>query len=453
MNKADPAIQLTAEDQEDLRALCQQIQDGKCILILGPGASIQREGNEDVPVNVLLARALSRDPEVAATPDLNCDDLRHVAQIFFGRKRKLAVLQNRVADFFKERASDTTPFHTDIAALPFRTCITTTPDDFLFNAMIQVGKTPNRQFYNFRKATEVQLAEPTIDRPLIYHLYGYREDPTSLVITQNDLIDFLVSIIRGERQLPPRILAQMSDPETTCLFVDVGFKNWYVRVLLRALKLDEHREVSLALEDPEFFAQATQHQTMVYFSASKTIQFRQISLPAFAAALRSMYEASFGAQPKPEPEPSPGSPRVFLSYAGEDKDKADQLRQLLNAAGISVWQDKQNLRAGDNWYRQLEQVIMKQVDYFVVIQTPAMVKQTEGYFYDEIKKAKQRKDIMSEASRFILPILLDGVAPLPELESLHCIPLDLNKGIDKLIISIMEDWQRRANKPPEATKA
>ena len=52
------------------------------------------------------------------------------------------------------------------------------------------------------------------------------------------------------------------------------------------------REMSIALEIPEFFLAVTQqHQTAVYFTASRTIQFRQDSLNEFATNLQATYES------------------------------------------------------------------------------------------------------------------------------------------------------------------
>src|SRR5215510_1519042 len=141
---------------------------------------------------------------------------------------------------------------------------------------------------------------------------------------------------------------------------------------------------SLALEAPEFFAQLQQHQTTVYFTASRTIQFRQDSLNEFAKNLRATYNSLMQARPEPVGTLPTEAPRVFLSYASEDHELVEQLAERLQTAGIVIWQDKQSLRVGDNWYRVLVQVLHKQVDYVVVVQTPAMVRRLEGSFYMEI---------------------------------------------------------------------
>jgi hypothetical protein len=413
------------------------------VLVLGPGASTDLIAGQEVPLSVTLARELATDERVGGTQDLDRDDLRHVSQVIYELDRRLTVLQDSVIEYYTGFHLKTTEFHKNIAALPFRLCLTSTPDDFLYNALRDADKSPTRQFYNFRRPRSIQLPEPTVDRPLVYSLYGHPDEPDSLVITENDLVDFLVSVIRNEPPLPPRILGQLSRSETTCLFVDLGFKNWYLRVLLRTLQLYGHQEMSIALENPEFFAQSHQHQTTVYFTASKTIQFRQDSLNEFAQNLRATYYALTQTRQEQAVALPADAPRVFLSYASEDLELVEQLAAQLQSAGIVIWQDKQSLRAGDNWYRVLMQVLNKQVDYVVVVQTPTMVRRLEGYFYMEITEALKRQERIKEGVRFVFPVSTGNVETLAMLEHLHCVRVDTAEGITTLVRSLLEDWKQR----------
>ncbi len=44
---------------------------------------------------------------------------------------------------------------------------------------------------------------------------------------------------------------------------------------------------------------------------------------------------------------------VFLSYASEDAPAAQRIAERLRAAGIEVWFDREELRGGDAWDRQI----------------------------------------------------------------------------------------------------
>lgn len=434
-------------DEPRLRALSRRIQAGNCVLALGPGASTYRPDSREAPLTVLLAEELSADPRLSSVPGLNCEDLRHVAQALLEKEPDSSLLQDQVVEFYKRFSGRTTGFHENIAALPFRLCVTTTPDDFLYTAFLQAGKSPIRHFYNFRRSHPLPTLEASVQRPLIYHLYGYSSEPDSLVLTENDLIDFLVRVVRNEPPLPAFIRATLCKAETTCLFVDLGFKNWYLRVLLQALQLYGHSDMSVALEQAEFFAQSLQHQTTVYFSGPKTmsIHFRQDSLAEFAANLRTAYTTVYPETGQPEPQQPPsGAPCVFLSYASEDRPVVDHLAERLEFRGLAVWQDHKRLRAGDNWERALMYVLNKQVDYVVVVQTPAMTGRVEGVFYTEIGEALKRQKGMRAGARFVFPVRHGIGTVLPELKDLHSISVDTEEGVEALALSINEDWQRRS---------
>jgi hypothetical protein len=427
-----------------MEALASRIEAGNCVLVLGPGSSIDSGPGGDSPIDQRFARTLGESLNLtrAERRDLNPDDLRLVSQLWQEKNKNSAYLQRQLERFYRQFAGHTTVFHRNIAALPFRLLITTTPDDFMFDALAEVGKKPVRDFYNFRKARPAGRYSVGVNSPLVYHLYGHPEDPSSLVITENDLIDFLTSVVRKDPPLPGQIAEPLSRVDSTCLFVDLGFKNWYLRVLMKSLDLFGHTDKSFALERPEFFSQSRQHQTIAYFSGTNTMDFHQEGLKEFAERLREAY-TSIGSAAPPDRQPAPDAPVVFLSYASEDRDLVERLAQDLKTHGIAVWQDKQNLRAGDNWERMLMQVIQKQVDYVVAVQAPGMAARLEGVFYQEIDEALKRQTRFGDGIRFLIPIHVNEADLVPTLAHLHSISIAADGGANDLIRSIVEDWTIR----------
>jgi TIR domain len=64
-------------------------------------------------------------------------------------------------------------------------------------------------------------------------------------------------------------------------------------------------------------------------------------------------------------------PRVFVSYARRDGAAiAADLRQRLEAAGVSLWQDLVAMEGGQDWWRQIQHAVDK-AEYLVLILTPA----------------------------------------------------------------------------------
>jgi nucleotide-binding universal stress UspA family protein len=52
-----------------------------------------------------------------------------------------------------------------------------------------------------------------------------------------------------------------------------------------------------------------------------------------------------------------GGPLLFLSHAGADTEATRRLKARLEAAGLRVWFDKNDLRAGEPWQDQLAEAI------------------------------------------------------------------------------------------------
>src|SRR5271169_1158101 len=151
--------------QLNIKVLARSVQSGKCILVLGRGAStyINEEGCE-TPIHLKLARQLwerLRDRK----EDIDPDDLRNVSQVLYDQTGEQTGLQVEVGDFYNQFAEATTELHRNIAALPFQLCLTTSADDFLFNAFQEAGKKPVREYYDFRTSRDVSINAPSAQSP------------------------------------------------------------------------------------------------------------------------------------------------------------------------------------------------------------------------------------------------------------------------------------------------
>jgi len=158
-----------------------------------------------------------------------------------------------------------------------------------------------------------------------------------------------------------------------------------------------------------------------------------------------MYQAQGGTKPAPAAEPAAGTdaPRAFLCYASEDVEAVTRLSERLEAAGIGVWRDKQNLRGGDDWDRVLVHVIEKQVHYVIVAQSTTMDRRGEGYFYKEIAVARERQRRMRQGRIFVLPLQIESCEGLDELKDLHQMSVATEDDFGKLVQAIREDWSKQ----------
>jgi hypothetical protein len=93
-------------------------------------------------------------------------------------------------------------------------------------------------FYN-KKVNPGPLNPPTGDHPLIYNLFGSIEEEQSIILTHDDLYDFLFAIL-GDHRLPAE-LQNILVKSANYLFLGFSFEKWYMQLLLRLLNLHDER--------------------------------------------------------------------------------------------------------------------------------------------------------------------------------------------------------------------
>jgi hypothetical protein len=416
------------------------------VLLLGPDIIYDPHDPNHTPLAAKLIRTLADelgDREIASS----IDNLAHVAQLFQIEKRDRIDLEFAVEDFYRDYEGQTTEAHLKLAELPFSLCIDITHAGFMEKAYDQVGKSPIRDFYSFRQPKSPSPIKGTPERPLIYKLFGSLEELASLVITENDLLDFLVNVSKSAPPLPSDLTSRLRNPQTSFLFLGFGFHNWHFRILLHELQAEnERRNVSIALEDSAFFNHPDQQRMRLLYDKEHRLEFYHAPWLEFATELSQRFQTAIQ-QRRPDTGQQSAAmappPTVFLCHCSEDADDMEAIGARLQQSGINIWLDRQNLRGGDRWDQIMRKVIGEQVDYFIVLETPAMQGRRESYFYREINAALQRQEGFSWGTKFIFPVQLFPCPPLVELLDFQRADLTQPDGLQHLVDAILDDWRRR----------
>ena len=446
---------------EECAGLVQKIDAGECVLVLGPRVALPEAICKDGCT--AIADHLSRKLLTKVGEMDKAISLREVLELF-ERREGAASLRSSYRSFFASLDAHTTQLHRDLASLPFQLVVMATPDRMMFNAM---RDTPGKQaviegYYDYGNAAAGAglRVMPTWNRPIVYSLFGRHDHPESMVLTDKNLLDYLVHLTRESPALPDPVRATLRMPSTLFLFVGFGFSNWWLRLLLKVLCITgvENRELSLALEDPESFAASTTFENRGFF-ASAGIYIHSGNWNALAAELAERYRkirpseaAALASAPSASTSPvesdvatSGDAPLVFLSYASEDRDFVDLLRRGLEENGVSVFQDSQGLRAGNFWRDKLADYINR-VDYFLFIQTPKMDERGEGVFNEELKTAIKRTANFPGGREFLVHVVVGDCQPREEAElaATHQFRYDAStNGVDKLAAAILESFAAR----------
>jgi hypothetical protein len=129
-----------------------------------------------------------------------------------------------------------------LAAMPLPIYVTTCYHDFLEVALRERGgKDPQTEvcvWHDGLRSLPSIFAhnpdyEPTPERPLVYHLHGFDAYPESLVLTEDDYLDFLTNISKDNRAIHPRVRQALTDSS----LVMIGYhpQDWDFRVIFRGL--------------------------------------------------------------------------------------------------------------------------------------------------------------------------------------------------------------------------
>jgi hypothetical protein len=139
-----------------------------------------------------------------------------------------------------------------LADLPFRTYITTTPDELLVRALRgrmfgredkRALRRPRADFCRWHDALRSSSLPttfeadphyvPSAEEPFVFSLYGQIAVAESLVLTEDDHFDLLVSTARHPWLIPPPV--QRALRGGPLLFLGHPLSDWNFRVLLRSL--------------------------------------------------------------------------------------------------------------------------------------------------------------------------------------------------------------------------
>lgn len=428
----------------DWTSLVKSIELHNCILMLGPDATAGTYRGEYLPAHVALATYVKEQ----LGPDFDHLDPTQpssVAQAAIANEDPIT-LQAWVGDFYEREFEGDFEVIRELAELPFEWIINTSPGFSAQSVFEEINPNTYSDYYDRTGPVRDSLPEPSPTAPIVYHLYGSLEQPASLILTMEDRLDFLVSIVSGNPPLPGRLTAALADPRRTFLFAGFDLSQWQFRMFLHVLSRDaRRRNKSFAFElDPARIDQ----ETVDFFKSSHRIHFVTGDIRDFAHDLRGRVRSE---QPEPEPdEPPPlpsDAPLVFLCHANADKDVAERLARHLQSNGIDTWLDKHNLRAGDVWDDRIKDLITQQVDYVVVLQSAGLKEREVGYVNREIKLALERQDLHRYGG-FVIPVIVDSITNmLPQFAGMHAPDVSRPEGITELVRTIKRDQHRGAQRP------
>jgi hypothetical protein len=222
--------------EDDWDTLLRRIDAKECTPFIGAGASAGT-----VPLASELAKRWATEFEFPLRDSTN---LEQVAQFLDIKRRDAMFPKELLRDLLRKTTSPdfSEPFepHRMLADLELPIYVTTNYDGFMSLALESRGLTPSLKVCAWNelireKPAAILDGEPDPRHPLVYHLHGHYEVPESMVLTEDDYLEFLVRLNRdaSDRLLPPVIRTALA--ESSLLFVGYSLSDWNFRVLFRGL--------------------------------------------------------------------------------------------------------------------------------------------------------------------------------------------------------------------------
>ena len=232
----------TLEDEE-WDTLLKAIQAEKCTPFLGAGAC-----KGILPLGSEIAQDWAKNYKY---PLEDCYDLVRVAQ-FLAVERDPMFPKDEMVKLFIDHAvpdfNNPDEPHRVLADLHLPIYMTTNYCDIMLLALKSRGKDPKRELCHWNQDVnkyDVSIFQsdfkPSPEKPVIFHLHGHHEMAESLVLTEDDYLDFLVNNARDGDMLPHWIQRALSG--TSLLFLGYRMADLSFRVLFRGFVTSRERSL------------------------------------------------------------------------------------------------------------------------------------------------------------------------------------------------------------------
>ena len=219
------------------------VRDRKSILFLGAGAHapppedslFAYPAEQRPPIGAALSRDLARACDLAERyPKEDLGNLQRVA-LFFEIERSRRQLVDAVRDAVQvgKRPS---PMLRALAELDFPLVITTNYDNLFENALAAVGKQPRVAVYTPEMEPTPDYRDPTPESPVIFKIHGDIARPETIVITDEDYIQFVLRMSNKDPYDPVPLTLKFYLTGWTTLFVGYSLLDYNLRLLFKTLR-------------------------------------------------------------------------------------------------------------------------------------------------------------------------------------------------------------------------
>jgi hypothetical protein len=232
-----------SETSRVLDVVSAAVREQRCILFLGAGVHAgPADGSRFVyppaqrpPVGAALSHQLAADRDFAGRfPGEDAGNLQRVAlayEIDSSRARLVDAIAAAV-----DAGTQPSPMLRALARLDFPLVITTNYDGLFERALRDEGKTPRVSVYKPEDEATTDFEDESAQSPIVYKLHGDIAHRESLVVTDEDYIQFVLRMSDKDPYDPIPLSLKHFLKRWTTLFIGYSLLDYNLRLLFRTLR-------------------------------------------------------------------------------------------------------------------------------------------------------------------------------------------------------------------------
>ena len=410
----------TVEEKIFWDQLLELVAEGRVVPIIGRDLLTVRYQETDVLLYPFLAQRLAEYLGVSGEDLPEGDELNTVACRYMNEGKPIqdvyAAIKMKMPS---EGELSIPPAFSKLAAIrPFRLFVTTTFDSLLERAINQeqfAGEAKTEVFAYTPNAVQ-DLSGPleNLERPVVFHLFGKLSATPGYAVTQEDILEWVHSLQSGSQKLN-FLFDSLS--RASLLILGCSFCEWLARFFIRTAKgqrLLEAQGSTDYVADKKISGDRNLVIFLRHFS-TRTKIYQGGGAQEFLDELHRRWTERL----KSAPPQLPGKERemttasyvrpgaIFLSYANEDRAAASRISQALEATGLEVFFDKDDLWVGEEWEPKLIRSIRESSLFIAVISKNTLPTPQRRYYRREWTQAGKEAEGKAGPECFIIPVIID----------------------------------------------
>lgn len=388
-------------DDKFWNLIVQRIEEEKCILILGPDVIIDNETSINEQLKEYLQnhgrgefKYYTEDEFFSFTDDADKEYAYYDVQQFYD-------------------GLNAGEIHNKIAEIPFHLIISLSPDLLIRKVFDEKQINYLFDFYN-KEQNPQAIGKPTKEQPLIYNLFGNIETEGSLILTYDDLFDYLFAIF-GKYELHQDLRRQLQNARMI-LFVGFRYEKWYFKLISRLLNVHKVKLSHAPLKDRKMLPDVRN-----FYTDELKVKFLNYSSLEIINVLHQKCNEKQLLRTKTA-QITMENPEIYISYAwsGESEKIVDTIYNTLIENQYNVIRDKADLGYKGNIKEFMQQI--GKGKYVVVIISDKYLK-SENCMYEMLEIKNN-----GEAYNRIFPVVLSNANIYDEIDRIDY----LNYWDDKL---------------------